>query len=224
MRLLVVTIPAGCLLACLGGLLLLQARVRSMNPYSDGAGTVISNEPPHLVTDKMTAETEARKNKIVPTIEAQDVLGAKVTIGSHDGAKPQFVYFLVDGCPCCFSAEPLFHDLYKQFQGQIDFVAVTNAEPSAAKTWQSEMTPPYALVSDPKEKIISAYGAKAALYSVLITPDGHIAKMWPGYSKDLLLEMNSLMAKLAGTPERPFDPKYAPTVKATGCAFTSDIR
>jgi hypothetical protein len=37
--------------------------------------------------------------------------------------------------------------------------------------------------------------------------------------------MNSLMSKIAGVPEKPFDTKYAPTTKATGCAFSrSDFK
>lgn len=182
---------------------------------------VLSNQPRHLVTAQMTVETEARKNKLEPTFQVADVSGKPVTIGSRNASRPQFVYFVLDGCPCSFDAEPLFHDLYEHLNGAVDFVSVTDAGLAKAKDWNSQMGVPYTVVSDPKLDIIHAYGAKAAIYSVLITRDGHIAKMWPGYSKDLLLEMNSTMSKLAGIAERPFDTKYAPTVKATGCAFNA---
>ena len=220
MKPILVTIPAGCLLACLGGLMWVQAKARSESPYSDSVN-IITSQPRHLITTQMVAETDAKRNALEPTFVTKDVTGATVTIGNHSGSKPQFVYFIVDGCPCSFDAEPLFHDLFKQFKGSIDFVSVTNGDLTKAKLWESELVPPYPVVSDPKEEIIHAYGAKAAIYSALITKDGHIAKMWPGYSKDLLLEMNSLMAKLAAVPEKPFNTKYAPTTKATGCAFTN---
>ena len=173
-----------------------------------------------MVTEQMIAETEAKANALEPTIHATDATGKPVTIGSHDGSRPQYVYFVREGCPCSFDAEPLFHDLYKQFKGQIDFVSVTNGDADKAKRWNSELAVPYAVISDPKEDIIHAYGAKAAVYSVLISKDGHVAKMWPGYSKGMLLEMNSLMARIAGVPEKHFDTKYAPLTKATGCAFS----
>jgi len=182
---------------------------------------IVTNQPRHLVTEAMTAETEARLNKLEPAITASDVNGTTVSIAPSNGQRPQFVYFVLDGCPCSFDAEPLFHDLYKQFKGHVDFVSVTNGTLEKAKLWNSELSVPYPVVPDPKEEIIHAYGAKAAVYSILITRDGHIAKMWPGYSKDLLLEMNKLMSKLAAVPEKPFDTKYAPKVKATGCAFSS---
>ena len=219
MRPLLITVPIGCLLACIGGLLWVQAKARSEMPYSTSTD-IVTNQPRHLVTAKMSAETDAKLGKLEPTIIAPDVNGKPVTIGSHDAERPQFVYFVLDGCPCSFDAEPLFHDLYKQFKGVVDFVSVTNGDLAKAKLWNSELSVPYALVPDPKEEIIHEYGAKAAVYSVLIAKDGHVAKMWPGYSKALLKEMNALMAKLSGVSERPFDTKYAPNVKATGCAFS----
>jgi len=204
---------------CLGGLLWVEAKARSEMPYSSSKD-IFSSEPRHLVTQQMTAETQARQNALEPVVNTFDVAGKPVSIGSRTAPRPEFVYFVVDGCPCSFDAEPLFHDLYKQFKGSVDFVSVTNGSLEKAKLWSSELSVPYPVVADPKEEIIHAYGAKAAIYSVLITKDGHIARMWPGYSKDLLLEMNSLMAKLSGLPERKFDTKYAPKTKATGCAFS----
>jgi peroxiredoxin len=173
----------------------------------------------------MVAETEARHNALEPTFKVKDATGADVIVGDHQAKKPQFVYFVLDGCPCSFDAEPLFHDLYKRFKGNVDFVSVTNGDLEKAKLWRTELSVPYPVIPDPKEEIIHAYGAKAAIYSALITKDGHIAKMWPGYSKDLLIEMNTVMSKLAGVPEKPFDTKYAPITKATGCAFSpSDFK
>jgi peroxiredoxin len=219
MRPWVITVPAGCLLACLGGLMWLQAKARGELPYSTSSD-IITNQPRHLVTAQMTAETEARRNLLEPKVIASDVIGDQVLIADPDAERPQFVYFVRQGCPCSFDAEPLFHDLAKQFAGKIDFVSVTNGTAEQAKAWRSEMSVHYPVIADPNEQIIHKYGAKASVYSILIAKDGHIAKMWPGYSRGLLLEMNSLMAKLAGVPEQKFDTKYAPETKATGCAFS----
>jgi len=215
MRLYWITVPAGLALACTG---LLLWRLGSAAHYtvSDVQPSIVR----HLVTEQMIAETAAAANKLESTITTTDVDGHKRTLGSHDGAKPQFVYFVLDGCPCSYDAEPLFHDLYKQFDGKIDFVSVTNASLDKAKQWSGDLNVPYPVIPDPQEKIIHAYGARAAIYSMLITKDGHIAKMWPGYSVDFLKDMNETMAKLAAVPVKPFDTKYAPKEKATGCAFS----
>lgn len=219
MRPMFITIPAGCLLACIGGIMWLQAKARAELPYSKSVD-IITYQPRHLVTSQMTAETKAKQNKLEPEIKSVDVTGKPLDLADRHAERPMFVYFVRDGCPCSFDAEPLFHDLYKQFEGKIDFVSVTNGDAAKAKQWRSELSVHYPVIADPNEEIIHAYGAKAAVYSVLISKDGHIAKMWPGYSRDLLLEMNSAMANLAGVPEQKFDTKYAPLTKATGCAFS----
>ena len=81
------------------------------------------------------------------------------------------------------------------------------------------MDVPYPVVPDPTKRIIHAFEAKNALYSALVSTGGRIVKMWPGYSKDLLLEMNTTLAREAGVPEKPFDTKFAPIEKSTGCTF-----
>lgn len=220
MKLRVVTIPLGCLLACLGGLVWIQAKARSETPYSDSVN-IITSQPRHLITAQMLTETEAMHNALEKNFKVADVKGSVIELASTTAPRPQFVYFVVDGCPCSFDAEPLFHDLYKRFKGKVDFVSVTNGDLKKATLWNTELSVPYPVIPDPKEEIIHAYGAKAAIYCTMIAKNGHIAKMWPGYSKDLLLEMNHEMAKIAGVPEQPFDTKYAPLTKATGCAFTN---
>jgi hypothetical protein len=53
----------------------------------------------------------------------------------------------------------------------------------------------------------------------LVGADGKIVKMWPGYSKSLLADMNATIAATLGEKARPFDAAYAPVKQATGCAF-----
>ncbi len=216
MKLIWITAPAGLALACIG---LLLSHLANEPHYS--STEIKAGEPRHLVTERMLAETGALSNKLEPTIQTVDVDSHKVTLGNHKASRPQYVYFVNDGCPCSFDAEPLFHDLSKQFKGKVDFISVTNANLEKARQWSAELNVPYPVVSDPKERIIQSYGAKASVYSVLITKDGHVAKMWPGYSSGLLKDMNATIAKLAGVPEVPFDTKYAPDKQATGCAFTN---
>ncbi|MDR3688460.1 MAG: redoxin domain-containing protein [Fimbriimonas sp.] len=215
MRLIWITAPAGLAFACIG--LAFMQLARQPRAYS---GDIRLDEPRHLITQQMLAETAAETNKLEPRIETTDVSGKKVILGARNAAKPQYIYFVVDGCPCSYDAEPLFHDLFNQFKGRVDFVTVTNADPAKAREWFQEHNVPYSVVSDQGENIIHAYEAKAAIYSVLVTPDGHVAKMWPGYSADILQDINATIAKFAGVPAKPFDAKYAPIEKATGCAFS----
>ena len=174
--------------------------------------------PAHPVTSKMEEETAARSRKAAPVLSLTSYDGKPVSLG-RETDRPIFVYFVKQGCPCSFDAEPLFNDLYDHLNRKVDFVSVTDADEKGAKRWSTEMSVPYPVISDTKAHAMHLYGAKSSVYGALLDRKGRIVKMWPGYSKGFLREMNTLMSKVAEIPEKPFDTKYAPIEKATGCAF-----
>lgn len=179
--------------------------------------SIYYDTPKHPVTEAMRRRSAEEARKPSPVFATKDFSGKPVSIGKVD--HPQFVYFVLDGCPCSVDAEPLFQSLWKHFQGNVEFVSVTNGDRAMAKKWSSQMLMPYPLVPDPKLEIVHAFGATNSVASVLIDGNGRIVKMWPGYSQDLLAEMNRTMAEALGEPVRPFDASYAPKKQAAGCAF-----
>ncbi|RYG78100.1 redoxin domain-containing protein [bacterium] len=181
-------------------------------------GLIESTEVRHHVTAPMEAATDARSRKAAPVLALTTYDGHSVTLGGPS-ERPRFVYFVKEGCPCSFDAEPLFRDLYRHLDKKVDFIAVTDAEPKAARKWATEMSVAWPLVSDHKAHAMREYGAVSSVYGALLDREGRIVKMWPGYSQGFLQEMNRLMSETAGIPETPFDTKYAPKEKATGCAF-----
>jgi peroxiredoxin len=64
-------------------------------------------------------------------------------------------------------AEPLFHQLYQNFKGAVDFVAVIDTAAAKARRWASEKQTPYPIVPDEDKKIIKAFAAKSSAYSVV---------------------------------------------------------
>lgn len=179
-----------------------------------------SNEPRHPVTPEMTKLTASLTAKRIPTIASKSTEGKTIVFAPESGPRPQFVYFVLDGCPCSYDAEPLFKKLGLKFKGKVDFVTVTNAGEANARAWSVAQAPPYPVVSDPEQKIIKAFGATNSVFSALLDGSGRVIKMWPGYSHDLLIEMNAFLSKAAGVPETKFDPEYAPLAKTSGCDFS----
>ena len=177
-------------------------------------------QPRHPVTAELTKQAEAMAKTVAPFFRVQSTEGKPVLVGGK-GPKPQFIYFVKEGCPCSIDGEPLMQNLAKQFGGRIEFVSVTDAKIDSAKKWEYEMRVPYPLISNPKLDMMKAYHAKGSLMSALVGTDGVIIKYWPGYSKDILKEMNSIMAKTLNEPAKPFDTQYAPVRKTTGCEFGS---
>lgn len=174
------------------------------------------NQPKHPITPEMEKETGLQALKDAPRFVVADSDGVERTIG--DGSRPQFLLFILDGCPCSVDAQPIMTKLSKRFAGQIDFYGVIDAGVQKAKDWKRTYSVPFPIIPDPDVKIIHGYGAKHSVYNCVIK-DGKIVKMWPGYSVDLMKDINATLAKAAGVPERPFDPEYAPKAKTSGCLF-----
>ncbi len=210
----VIFLPAGLALAFAGGLLMYKAGAQT----EPNLGIDFKKEE-HLVTAKMIADTEAMATKQAPAFHLTDSDGKAVDIANPKGDKPQFIYFILDGCPCSVDAEPLFHLLYANFKDKVNFVGVIDKGKDRAQTWSYEKAVKYPIVPDPNLEVIHGFDAVASAYSCLVTRQGKILKMWPGFSADMLKEMNALMSKAVGEKTRPFDPQYAPIKKRTGCAF-----
>ena len=181
---------------------------------------IATNEPRHPVTESMTTLTKSLGHKQLAEIDGTTTENKSIVLAPSHGKRPQFVYFVLDGCPCSFDAEPLFKKLGKKFKDEIEFVAVTNAGMKNARQWEIDQVPPYPVVSDPEQKIIKSFGATNSVFSTLVDSRGRVLKMWPGYSRDILIEMNAELAKAAGIALTPFDPEYAPVKKTSGCDFS----
>jgi hypothetical protein len=168
----------------------------------------------HSVTARMELEAKAQSSRLAPAFERADPYGKKVAVGKEP--MPQMVVFIKKGCPCSIDAQPLFNKLARRYDGKVEFVGVIDKE---AKDFSTQFRVAFPVVEEPSLGLMRAFDARASVYCALVARNGHIVKMWPGYSASWLKEMNGLLAKASATPEKPFDPEYAPTEKASGCPF-----
>lgn len=164
----------------------------------------------------MELESKAQASRLAPAFVRKDSYGAEVRVG--EGDLPQMVIFTKSGCPCSVDAQLLFSKLALKYKGKVEFVGVID---KGAQAFSTQYKASYPIVEEPSLGLMRAFDARASVYSALVARNGHIVKMWPGYSADWLREMNSLLAKASATKETPFDPEYAPKEKASGCPFTS---
>jgi peroxiredoxin len=219
MKLIYLTLPLGGLLAASG--IWLIAAASHASP-SVGTSPSSGTEPRHPVTRDMAVETAAMAGKTAPDFKLSDSKGKDWTLAGLSQGKPVYLYFILDGCPCSTDAEPLFHELYKRYKGQISFVGVIGSDQQTAIRWAKAHEMPYTILADPKLEAIKAYRAKHSVYNVLITPDRKIDTMWPGYSQDMLRDVNSRMGAVTGGTPKAFDPLYAPLKLSSGCLFAID--
>ncbi len=175
-------------------------------------------QPRHPVTEEMANSVKRLDRKIGKFFKLPDTTGKPVLIGGQ-GPKPQFLFFVKQGCPCSFDAEPIIQKLYHHFDGKIEFIEITDAKFDDAKKWAADLKIPYPVVTNPKLDVMESYQAPASVYSTLLDQNGLIVKRWAGYSMDYLAEMNQEMSKLLGETAKPFDAAYAPKIKTSGCTF-----
>jgi hypothetical protein len=209
----VMAVCCGLFLAVSGGILAyVAANAKKVVPGVD------LNQPRHPVTPEMTEAVKKMNKKVAPYFKFPNTEGNPTQIGGK-GPKPQFIYTVKEGCPCSYDAEPLMHALYKHFKEQVDFVAITDAELKNARNWHADLKVPYSVVSIPKLEVMSAYESPSSVYCTLVDVNGVIIKRWPGYSKSILNDMVGEISQLLGEKKKPFDTKYAPDTKTTGCPF-----
>jgi hypothetical protein len=173
----------------------------------------------HVVTPQMEVETAAMANRMPGPEQAISNSGKSVQFGEAAASRPEFVLFIKTGCPCSVDAQPIFNNLARKFAKEVDFVGVIDGDPEVAKSYASQFLVAFPVVADQHLSIIRSYRALAATFSALVARNGHIVKMWPGYSVSILKEMNHDLSRAADVKETPFDPEYAPIQKASGCAF-----
>lgn len=188
----------------------------SLRP-AEAAAPIVA-EVRHPVSREMLLDAAVFSEKAAPYFKLKDAHGIDVQIGGV-GKKPQFVYFILDGCPCSLDAQPLFNKMYAKYKDKVDFIGVINTAKAKAIDYAGMTTTVHPIVCDPDLTIIKAFKAKESTYNALIRPDGTIEKLWPGYSQDTLHDLNRRLAKLTGEKEVAFDAAYAPTKMTSGCYF-----
>lgn len=206
-------VPFGISLAVVGGIIVYAAGQpgKPETPY-------IVAEVRHPVSDEMLLAAKAMSQKASPFFKVKDIHGINVQIGGQ-GKKPQFVYFILDGCPCSIDVQPLFNRMYQRYKDKVDFIGVINVDKAKAIDYAGANTVLHPVVSDQALDIIKAFHAKQSTYHLVIRPNGTIEKLWPGYSQATLYELNTVLAKLTRTKEEPFDAAYATKKPASGCFF-----
>ncbi|HJP83844.1 MAG TPA: hypothetical protein VJ835_10105 [Fimbriimonadaceae bacterium] len=209
-----IAIPLSLALCAVGIALFLKAK-----PAPSGASEIDFGQPKHPVTAQML-ETSAKMSRVdAPSFSMVDVKGTPRQIGGETLSKPQFILFILDTCPCSIDAQPLFNKFSKHWADKVDFLGVIDVDQKKGRAWASDYRAVFPVIPDPKLDVIHAFKAQQSVYSALVSKDGKIVKQWPGYSVDMIADMNREMASEVGETPRKFDAEYAPLEKTSGCFF-----
>lgn len=185
----------------------------------DPKSAIVDMSEVHPVTPEMKSKAGERVGQPAPTFDLTTAEGKPATLASMSEGQPLLIFFINDGCPCCVTAEPFVERLAQANDGRAKVIGMINSGPEKAKAWQQANGLTFPLVLDPSMKTIQAYGAENGVYMALVSPDGQLAQLYPGYSADVLRQIHTEFERYSKTAPRPLDVKDAPAKPTSGCAF-----
>lgn len=209
--------------SALGGVLTFAGLAMAVIAMNRNVIPITAGGPVHPVTDPMNASALSMARTAAPDFKLPDIDGNLKTLKVAQDGKPTFIYFIKDGCPCSTEAEPLYQNLYAHLnpdeQVRVNFVGIIGSDEKIGKAWSMRFNTPYTVLCAPDHKVMKAYKSPNSAYGVLLDGNGKIVKQWPGYSKRILLEINTMASELLGEMPKKFDPTYAPLEDSSGCSF-----
>lgn len=174
--------------------------------------------PRHPVTDKMKKVSDAFSKVKAPDFAAES-LDTTETVKLDDllAVGPVVLYSILDGCPCSTDFEPIANALQKRYGDKAGVVGLFTDVREKADKWAADHSTSHVILLDADKKIVKLYKQERSVYVSLIAKDGSIVKSWPGYSADMLIELDGLVQKDAGLKLEKLDTAYAPKEPASGC-------
>lgn len=190
------------------------------NHEDDGLmGEFVVSADPNAIQFKHQSEIVPRLPE--PQISGQFLLSSNAmkSLGLQVGAKPMIVYFIELECPCSLEATKFFNRFSASMGGTVSVVGVVNGSASEAKQWKKEAGAQFTIISDPKLDLIREFGAKRSVMTAFVTKGGRVEKLYPGYNRSLLADLNARVSKF--DPSKPSAISFADAPKnlILGCSF-----
>ena len=173
----------------------------------------------HPVTTEMSQRSDAQSKRQAPPLDLEGTDGKVHSLAATTKDGPLVLLFIRYNCPCSETAQPFFNRLWQGYHEKVAFLGVINGDMTQAKEWQSSNSVPFPILPDPTESVIRSYKAEHSAYSALIIPNGDLEKLWPGFSKTMLLTLSKRLAELAGQEPADLQVADAPDEMYSGCPF-----
>lgn len=216
-KLLWITIPASLVIAGAGIYIMSAAAARV-----SGSGTNMATAPRHPVTGEMRTDAAKRAGALAPAFELPDSEGAEVASKDLLKRGPMVVVMTKDGCPCSIESQPHFNKIHELYKDKASFVGIIDSDQVTAQLYKRSQSVPYPILHTTKADVFKAFRAKQSVYVYLVGKDGEVARVWPGYSATMLIDLNEQLALAAGVPAKPLTIKDAPSEMTSGCYFFED--
>lgn len=206
--------------AVLAAGLLGYARLQKDERPRDPGFAILVDAESHKVTDEMQVAADGAAGNSAPAFHARDGRGRSHDLSDDD--RPVVLVFIKDGCPCSLAMQPFFNQLAQSYGDRVRFLGVIDRESEMARFWGKARSVPFPILADPDLAIVRAYGVTNSAFLALITPDHQLETLWPGVSKQMLVQLNARLAELSGKAVRAIDVSGAPSEPYSGCPYLTD--
>lgn len=183
----------------------------------------IQEVPRHPVTKEMEVNAESFVGKKGPEFSLVDSEGIETTADSLIGGQPSVLVMTKDGCPCSIESQPYWTSMSLYYGPTVKFLGIIDVDSKGGKKFKTDFMVPYPILSSTDDKVFRAFGAKQSVYVYLFDRDGVIQKVWPGYSRAMLTELNKLLSEMTGKESEPTDYKMVPEKMTSGCFFFQPV-
>jgi peroxiredoxin len=183
------------------------------------AALVVPASNSHPVTPAMVRSARAMSGSRLADLVAEGSDGKSTSLAEVVADRPAVLFFIKEGCPCSEAAEPFFHRLHAAYGARAEFLGVIDGDRAVAREWADRHRSPYPVLADPDLRIIGSCGVERSAYVAVVARGGAIDRLWPGYSGQMLAEVDSRLARLTGLTRPPIEANGAPRVLASGCSF-----
>ncbi len=197
-------------------------RVRSefgAAPTPPNATPIVVSATQHRVTHEMAEASSQLAGAPAPDFQVRTVNGQLTGLAELTRHGPCVLTFIKDGCPCSIAAQRYFNRLAEAYGDVAVFAGIIDVEAESASEWAERFGLTYSLLLDPKLELVRSYSAPNSAYVVLISPDQHIVRQWPGFSEPMLTELSTQLARMGGVASRPVDFSLSPKQDYTGCPY-----
>ncbi len=174
----------------------------------------------HYVTPRQLTDAGTRAGRRVEPFSGVDHTGRAVAFSALSEGRPLVLVFLKNGCPCNVDFEPHLQRLQQTYHDCIAFAGVIDADLGTARQYCEANHVRYPLLADPERTIIASLRVENGGYVLLLSAEGVLETVWPGWSAEMMKELGRKAAAAAGVKERMLDVRGLPNALTTGCPYS----
>jgi peroxiredoxin len=124
-------------------------------------------------------------------------VAANATLRELQGQRPLVLVFLKKDCPCSVEFEPFFQQLERNYRSTVAFAGVFDGTTEEAGNYATRNRASYPILADVDLNIVRVFQVENGGYVALLNPKGQVEVIWPGYSVEMMEQLNQQIAEVA---------------------------